>query len=38
MKTYDETSVSSRTNLKHELAQFKESEAHSGKYIADLEA
>jgi kinesin family protein 4/21/27 len=38
---YDETSISSSesmTDLKREVARFRDTESHSGKYIADLEA
>ncbi|KAJ7366871.1 hypothetical protein DFH08DRAFT_663778, partial [Mycena albidolilacea] len=41
MKTYDEfsiTSSESMTDLKREVTRFRESESHSAKYIADLEA
>lgn len=41
MKSYDETSVSSNeslTDLKRELARYKEAESHSTSYISDLEA
>lgn len=41
MKSYDETSISSSesmTDLKREVIRYKDSESHSTKYIADLEA
>ncbi|KAK0228090.1 hypothetical protein IW262DRAFT_1251399, partial [Armillaria fumosa] len=41
MKTCDETSITSSermSDLKREVARFKDSESHSTKYIADLEA
>lgn len=41
MKAYDETTMSSSesmTDLKKEVSRYKDAEAHSGKYIADLEA
>jgi kinesin family protein 4/21/27 len=41
MKAYDETSMSSSESmhdLKKEVARYRESEGHSAKYIADLEA
>lgn len=41
MKNYDETSLSSSvslTDLKREISKFKDTENHSSKYIADLEA
>lgn len=41
MKSYDETSMSSSesmSDLKREVARFKESESHSASYIAELEA
>lgn len=41
MRTYDETVISSSesmTDLKREIARYKESDTHSVKYIADLEA
>jgi len=40
MKLYDESSISSSesmSDLKRELARFKEAETHSAKYIAELE-
>ncbi len=41
MKSYDETSISSSesmTDLKREVARIRDTESHSAKYIADLEA
>lgn len=41
MKAYDETSISSSesmTDLKREVAKFRDSETQSGQYIAELEA
>lgn len=41
MKTYDESSITSSesmSDLKREVARYRDTESHSGKYIADLEA
>lgn len=41
MKSYDETSITSSesmTDLKREVTRFRDSETHSSKYIAELEA
>ena len=41
MATYDETSITSSewmTDLRREVTRYRETETHSSKYIADLEA